>query len=145
MPTAARIADVPCVDWNRPGSSGVLVGCGTGLSMGLMDIGQCLRWYVDFDQVGLGDRAKEMFLRLIDGVGDPLVITGWWTVTSPAGIVNGLAHTRHRWKIWYHGNRDLGVPNFSIGDLVEMLRGAQCRPPAPSLRVRVAARFDSER
>lgn len=133
---------MPCVDWGRPGSSGVLIGCGTGLSLGLMDVGQCLRWYVDYDQVGLDDRAKEMFLRLIDGVASPLVITGWWTVTSPAGIVNGLAATRHKWGIWYHGNRELGIMNWPIAELVAALKVKPCSPAVAGLRVRVAARVD---
>lgn len=111
--------------------------------MGLMDIAPCLRWYVDYDQVGLDDRAKEMFLRLIDGAADPLVITGWWTVTSPAGIVRGLAAIRHKWGIWYHGNRDLEVMNWPIAELVRALKVKPCSPPVESLRVRVSAQLET--
>lgn len=129
---------MPIVDWGRRGSSGVLIGCGTGLSLGLMDLAPCLRWYVDFDAVGLGDREKEMFIRLIDGVADPLVIVGWWTVTSPAAIVNGLAATRHKWGIWYYGNREVGIPRVPLLDLVEVLKRKTCRPAAPGLDVSVS-------
>jgi hypothetical protein len=137
-PTAARIAGVPIIDYGRTDSSGVLIAAGTGLMLSLMDAGPCLRWCVDYDAVGLGDRAKEHFLRLIDG-GDLLVITGWWTVTSPKAIRAGLDAMRHKWNIWYHGNQPLGIPNVPLADLIEILRRRRCTPQPPRLEVAIPA------
>jgi hypothetical protein len=138
-PAAARIAGVDLIDYGRTGSSGVLIACGTGLMLSMMDAGPCLRWCVDYDAVGLSDRAKEMFIRLIDGVPEPLVITGWWTVTSPAAIVRGVQETRHKWGIWYHGNQPIGIPNWPLVDVLEMLGRKRCTPAVRGMTVAIPA------
>ncbi|HVZ20425.1 MAG TPA: hypothetical protein VG871_05150 [Vicinamibacterales bacterium] len=108
--------------------------------LSLMDQAPCLRWCVDFDAVGLGDREKEFFLRLVDGC-DLLVIVGWWTVTSPKAIENGIAALRRPEAVLYHGNRPLGVRNVPLAELIEMLQMRECRPQPAGLTVAIPARI----
>jgi hypothetical protein len=141
-PTAARIAGVPIIDYGRAESSGVLIAAGAGLGSALMDAGACLRWYADFDALRLEERSKEMFVRLLcEQPPDPLVVAGWWTVTSPVGLFAGLAAARDKSAIWFHGDRTVeGVSSLSLAQLCAQLQRKTCTRAAPAaLRVRVCS------
>jgi len=140
VPQCARIAGVPIFDYGPDRGQGLLVAGGTGLMLSLMDQCRSLRWCVDYDLVA-DERAKEWFLRLVDGEAWPLVVAGWWTVTKPGAIARGLSALRHRWRVVTHSNRDFGMPNLTLDELIWCLQGWTPRPDlqTPTLRVRCAS------
>lgn len=98
---ASRFYDVPLVDYGSERLGGVLLCSGAGLMMAIMDATP-VRWCVETDTLRNSSHLDD-FMVLVAHSSPPLVVAGWFSLSSPDILRRGIAKIEPERRCVYSG------------------------------------------
>ena len=98
---------IPLIDYERAGD-GLLISSGCGIMLAVMDSVPTLRFCVDIDDAGCGDRFADFIQWIRYWKTVPLFCVGWFSLTSPEPLKRIVDNVRGE-VLAYTPGVDLGA------------------------------------